>query len=84
MIAHGAGLDTQLLTLLIGHCRAEALRQKLHARIMRQLPQRSQRRIYLVIIFALCIGIVVLIVTQSRDVMDEYYERELKNMMDAL
>ena len=99
----------------------------LHARIMRQLPERSLRRIYLVIIFALlwgggialllcywqpiaasllavaaslldhtlpsvetftifalCIGIVVLIVTQSRDVMDEYYERELKNMMDAL
>ena len=99
----------------------------LHARIMRQLPERSLRRIYLVIIFALlwgggialllcywqpiaasmlavaasmldhtlpsvetfttfllCIGTVVLIVTQSRDVMDEYYERELKNMMDAL
>ena len=99
----------------------------LHARIMRQLPERSLRRIYLVIIFALlwgggialllcywqpiaasilavaaslldhtlpsvetlttfalCIGAVVLIVTQSRDVMDEYYERELKNMMDAL
>ena len=35
-------------------------------------------------IFALCIGAVVLIVTQSRDVMDEYYEHELKNMMDAL
>ena len=34
--------------------------------------------------FALCIGTVVLIVTQSRDVMDEYYEHELKNMMDAL
>ena len=99
----------------------------LHARIMRQLPERSLRRIYLVIIFALlwgggialllcywqpiatsllavassllnhtlpsvetftifalCIGTVVLIVTQSRDVRDEYYERELKNMMDAL
>ncbi len=35
-------------------------------------------------IFALCIGIVVLIVTQSRDVMDEYYEHELKEMLDAL
>jgi hypothetical protein len=99
----------------------------LHARIMRQLPERSLRRIYLVIIFALlwgggitllvcywqpiaasmlavaaslldltlpsvetfttfalCIGTVLLIVTQSRDVMDEYYERELKNMMNAL
>ena len=84
VIAHGTGLDAQLLTLLIGHCRAEALRQKLHARIMRQLPQRSQRRIYLVIIFALCIGTVVLVVTQSRDVMDEYYEHELKEMLDAL
>ena len=105
-------------------CEHEA---SLHARIMRQLPERSLRRIYLVIIFALlwgggialllcywqpiaasmlavaaslldhtlpsvetfttfalCIGTVVLIVTQSRDVMDEYYEHELKNMMDAL
>jgi hypothetical protein len=34
--------------------------------------------------FALCIGAVVLIVTQSRDVMDEYYEHELKKMLDAL
>ena len=34
--------------------------------------------------FALCIGTIVLIVVQSSDVMDEYYERELKNMMDAL
>ena len=51
---------------------------------MRQLPQRSQRCIYLVIIFALCIGTVVLIVTQSRDVMDEYYEHELKKILDAL
>ena len=99
----------------------------LHARIMRQLPERSLRRIYLVIIFALlwgggialllcywqpiatsllavassllnhtlpsvetftifalCIGAIILIVTQSRDVMDEYYEHELKEMLDAL
>ena len=99
----------------------------LHARIMRQLPQRNLRRIYLVIIFALlwgggialllcywqpiatsllavassllnhtlpsvetftifalCIGAIILIVTQSRDVMDEYYEHELKEMLDAL
>jgi hypothetical protein len=99
----------------------------LHARIMRQLPESSLRRIYLVIIFALlwgggiallvcywqpiaasllavassllnhtlpsvetftifalCIGTVVLVVTQSRDVMDEYYEHELKEMLDAL
>ena len=99
----------------------------LHARIMRQLPERNLRRIYLVIIFALlwgggialllcywqpiatsllavassllnhtlpsvetftifalCIGAIILIVTQSRDVMDEYYEHELKEMLDAL
>ncbi len=99
----------------------------LHARIMRQLPSRNLRRIYLVIIFALlwggsialllcywqpiaasllavsaslldhtlpsvetfttfvlCIGTIVLIVTQSRDVMDEYYERELKDLLDAM
>jgi hypothetical protein len=35
-------------------------------------------------IFALCIGTVVLVVTQSRDVMDEYNEHELKKMLDAL
>ena len=124
VIAHGTGLDAQLLTLLIGHCRAEALRQKLHARIMRQLPERSLRRIYLVIIFALlwgggitllvcywqpiaasmlavaaslldhtlpsvetfttfalCIGIVVLIVTQSRDALDEFYEYEIRQAL---
>lgn len=98
----------------------------LHARIMRQLPERNLRRIYLVIIFALlwgggiallvcywqpiaasmlavasslldhtlpsvetfttfalCIGTVVLIVTQSRDVMDEYYEREIMRMLNS-
>lgn len=55
----------------------------LHARIMRQLPERNLRRIYLVIIFALCIGTIVLIVVQSRDVMDEYYEREIMGMLDS-
>ena len=96
----------------------------LHARIMRQLPERSLRRIYLVIIFALlwgggiallvcywqpiaasmlavaaslldhtlpseetfttfalCIGIVVLIVTQSRDALDEFYEYEIRQAL---
>lgn len=96
----------------------------LHARIMRQLPQHSLRRIYLVIIFALlwgggialllcywqpiaasmlavasslldhtlpsvetfttfalCIGTVVLIVTQSRDALDEYYEYEIRQVL---
>ncbi len=99
---------------------------RLHARIMRQLPSRNLRRIYLVIIFALlwgggialllcywqpiaasilgvaaslldhtlpsvetfttfalCIGTIVLIVVQSRDVMDEYYEREIMGMLNA-
>ena len=35
-------------------------------------------------IVALCIGAIVLIVTQSRDILNEYYERELKSMLDAL
>ena len=35
-------------------------------------------------IAALCIGAIVLIVTQSRDILDEYYERELKSMLDAM
>ena len=98
----------------------------LHARIMRQLPERSLRRIYLVIIFALlwgggialllcywqpiaasmlavaaslldhtlpsvetftifvlCIGTIVLVVIQSRDVMDEYYEHEIRQMLQG-
>ena len=96
----------------------------LHARIMRQLPEHSLRRIYLVIIFALlwgggiallvcywqpiaasmlavaaslldrtlpsletfttfalCIGTVVLIVTQSRDALDEFYEYEIRQAL---
>ena len=98
----------------------------LHARIMRQLPERSLRRIYLVIIFALlwgggialllcywqpiaasmlavaaslldhtlpsmetlgiaalCIGAIVLVVIQSRDVMDDYYEHEIRQMLQG-
>ena len=35
-------------------------------------------------IAALCIGAIVLIITQSRDILNEYYERELKSMLDAL
>ena len=35
-------------------------------------------------IAALCIGAIVLIVTQSRDILNEYYEQELKSMLDAL
>lgn len=98
----------------------------LHSRIMRQLPERSLRRIYLVIIFALlwgggialfvcywqpiaasmlavaaslldhtlpsveafttfalCIGTIVLVIIQSRDVMDEYYEHEIRQMLQS-
>ena len=98
----------------------------LHARIMRQLPERSLRRIYLVIIFALlwgggialllcywqpiaasmpavaaslldhtlpsvetfttfalCIGTIVLVIIQSRDVMDEYYEHEIRQILQG-
>ena len=100
---------------------------KLHARIMRQLPSRGLRRGYVVVLFAilwgggialfvkywriiadtllttigalldyqlpsaktlgiaaLCIGAIILVVTQSRDILDEYYEHELKSMLDAL
>ena len=35
-------------------------------------------------IAALCIGAIVLIVTQSSDILNEYYEQELKSMLDAL
>ena len=35
-------------------------------------------------IAALCIGAIVLVITQSRDILNEYYERELKSMLDAL
>ena len=35
-------------------------------------------------IAALCIGAIVLIVTQSRDILNEYYEQELKSMLDSL
>lgn len=32
--------------------------------------------------FALCIGGIVLVATQSHDVMNEYYEREIRSMLD--
>ena len=35
-------------------------------------------------IATLCIGAIVLIVTQSRDILNEYYEQELKSMLDSL
>ena len=97
----------------------------LHARIMRQLPKRNLRRIYLVIFFALlwgggiallvcywqsiaasllavaaslldhtlpsvetfttfalCIGTIVLIVVQSSDILEEFYEYEIRQALD--
>lgn len=99
---------------------------KLHGRIMRQLPSRGLRRIYLVlvfavlwggglamlvrhwrsiveallsmtsallnhqlpsmevfVVFALCIGGIVLVVVQGRDVMDEYYEHETRQLLQG-
>ena len=96
----------------------------LHARIMRQLPKRNLRRIYLVIFFALlwgggiallvcywqsiaasmlavasslldhtlpsvetfttfalCIGTIVLIVVQSNDALEEFYEYEIRQAL---
>ena len=34
-------------------------------------------------IAALCIGAIVLVITQSLDVMDEYYEREVRHMLQG-
>ena len=34
--------------------------------------------------FALCIGAAVFIIIESRDALNEYYEHELKRMLDAL
>ena len=100
---------------------------QLHGRIMRKLPTRSLRRIYLVlfftllwgggialfvcywreiahailamtsalldyqlpsmetiVMFALCIGAIVLVIVQSVDVLNEYYEREIKDVIGGL
>ena len=120
--------DRQIRDLLL---KADTLssehESQLHSHIMRQLPTRSLRRIYLIVFFAilwgggialfvkywriiadtllttigalldhtlpsvetlgiaaLCIGAIILVVTQSRDILDEYYEHELKSMLDGL
>ena len=37
-----------------------------------------------IVMFALCVGAVVLIIVQSVDVLNEYYEREIKDMISGL
>ena len=58
---------------------ADALLTTTSALLDHQLPSAETLGIA-----ALCIGAIVLIITQSRDILNEYYERELKSMLDAL
>ena len=58
---------------------ADALLTTTGALLNHQLPSAETLGIA-----ALCIGAIVLIITQSRDILNEYYERELKSMLDAL
>ena len=58
---------------------ADALLTTTSALLNHQLPSAETLGIA-----ALCIGAIVLIITQSRDILNEYYERELKSMLDAL
>ena len=69
------------IALLIKYWRtiADALLTTTGALLDHQLPSAETLGIA-----ALCIGAIVLIVTQSRDILNEYYERELKSMLDAL
>ena len=58
---------------------ADALLTTTSALLNQQLPSAEALGIA-----ALCIGAIVLVIMQSWDVMDEYHERELKSMLDAL
>ena len=58
---------------------ADALLTTTSALLDQQLPSAEALGIA-----ALCIGAIVLVIMQSWDVMDEYHERELKSMLDAL
>ena len=58
---------------------ADALLTTTSALLDHQLPSAETLGIA-----ALCFGAIVLIITQSRDILNEYYERELKSMLDAL
>ena len=69
------------IALLIKYWRtiADALLTTTSALLDQQLPSAETLGIA-----ALCIGAIVLIITHSRDILNEYYERELKSMLDAL
>ena len=43
-----------------------------------QLPSKDA-----LVVFALCVGSIVFVVVQSRDAMDEYYEREIQKMLEG-
>ena len=58
---------------------ADTLLTTISALLDHQLPSMETLGIA-----ALCIGAIVLIVTQSRDILNEYYEQELKSMLDSL
>ena len=57
----------------------EALLTTINAMLEHQLPSMETLGIAV-----LCIGAIVLIITQSHDILDEYYERELKNLLNTL
>lgn len=57
----------------------EALLTTINALLEHQLPSMETLGIAV-----LCIGAIVLIITQSHDILDEYYERELKNLLNTL
>ena len=58
---------------------ADTLLTTISALLDHQLPSAETLGIA-----ALCIGAIVLIVIQSRDILNEYYEQELKSMLDSL
>ena len=57
---------------------ADALLTTTSALLDHQLPSAETLGIA-----ALCIGAIVLIITQSLDVMDEYYEHEIRHMLQG-
>ena len=57
---------------------ADALLTTTSALLDHQLPSAETLGIA-----ALCIGAIVLVITQSLDVMDEYYEREVRHMLQG-
>ena len=69
------------IALFIKYWRAitDALLTTTSALLNQQLPSAEALGIAV-----LCIGAIVLVIMQSWDVMDEYHERELKSMLDAL